>query len=330
MADRFDKLAFETAQAARIGWFFGQKLLAARLARPVPRPSELRGRTMPDRQPPPRRSVAADRAGLAQHRRRASTRCPRIGAATRSPGCAGRSISSPISARSRRAATATRRERLLPRPEAGRYPAYYRRKFHFQSDGYLSAASAERYDHQVEVLFGGGAAAMRRQALVPLREALAERPGGARSAKLLDIGCGTGALSARGQAQLPAPRGHRARPVGALSGGGAAAAMPRGRGSRSSEGNAEGAAVRRRQLRHRHLPLSVPRAAAPRAPGRRRRNRSRVEAGRTLIFCRLAADRRRARLRRDARLVPRCLSRALLRELSARGFRPAVQRRTSA
>ena len=80
-------------------------------------------------------------------------------------------------------------EALLP--EAEGYPAYYRRKFHFQSDGYLSAASAERYDHQVEVLFGGGAAAMRRQALVPLRRAL---EGIAGRAKLLDIGCGTGAF----------------------------------------------------------------------------------------------------------------------------------------
>src|SRR5438128_6429730 len=49
MTNTFDKLAFETAQAARIGWFFGQKLLAARLARPVPAPPELRGRPMPDR-----------------------------------------------------------------------------------------------------------------------------------------------------------------------------------------------------------------------------------------------------------------------------------------
>ena len=50
MANNFDKLAFETAQAARIGWFFGQKLLAARLARPVPAPPKSQGRPMPDRQ----------------------------------------------------------------------------------------------------------------------------------------------------------------------------------------------------------------------------------------------------------------------------------------
>src|ERR1700731_4483973 len=49
MAAAFNKIAFEAAQAARIGWFFGQKMLAARLAKPVPVPPELRGRTMPDR-----------------------------------------------------------------------------------------------------------------------------------------------------------------------------------------------------------------------------------------------------------------------------------------
>ena len=50
MANAFDKLAFDTAQMARVSWFFGQKLLAARLARPVPVPPELRGRKIPDRQ----------------------------------------------------------------------------------------------------------------------------------------------------------------------------------------------------------------------------------------------------------------------------------------
>ena len=67
-------------------------------------------------------------------------------------------------------------ERILSEVPPGPYPSYYLQKFHFQSDGYLSGASAERYDHQVEVLFGGGAAAMRRQALVPLKAALTGRP----------------------------------------------------------------------------------------------------------------------------------------------------------
>src|SRR5205085_2754850 len=86
------------------------------------------------------------------------------------------------------------KDRVLNGAPEGRYPRYYLQNFHFQSDGYLSEASAERYDHQVEVLFGGGAAAMRRQALVPLRAALLRRNREARAARLLDIGCGTGAF----------------------------------------------------------------------------------------------------------------------------------------
>src|SRR5205814_995504 len=86
------------------------------------------------------------------------------------------------------------KDRMLNGAPEGRYPRYYLQNFHFQSDGYLSEASAERYDHQVEVLFGGGAAAMRRQALVPLRGALLHRSGAARAARLLDVGCGTGAF----------------------------------------------------------------------------------------------------------------------------------------
>jgi ubiquinone/menaquinone biosynthesis C-methylase UbiE len=187
MTNNFDKLAFETAQAARIGWFFGQKLLAARLARPVPVPPELRGRKMPDR-----RRLVADLWRLVEE----DWRNIEAGIYAAPEDWHG----SPLSGLRRAAdffadlsAVEARRhsgaaEALLS--EAERYPAYYRRKFHFQSDGYLSEASAERYDHQVEVLFGGGAAAMRRQALVPLRAAL-QRAG---SAKLLDIGCGTGAF----------------------------------------------------------------------------------------------------------------------------------------
>ncbi|MBL8660445.1 MAG: methyltransferase domain-containing protein [Rhodospirillales bacterium] len=69
-------------------------------------------------------------------------------------------------------------------------PSYYRRNFHYQTDGYLSARSAELYDHQVEVLFLGGAAAMRRQALVPLAAFVRRHRG--RPLRLLDVGSGTG------------------------------------------------------------------------------------------------------------------------------------------
>jgi ubiquinone/menaquinone biosynthesis C-methylase UbiE len=193
MATAFDKLAFETAQAARVGWFFGQKWLAARIAKPLPVPEKLRGRKMPDRQRLLRdlwrlieqdwQNIAAGlyaapedwRGNPVDGLRRAVDFFADLGAVqARRHGEPG--------------------ERLLPEAPADRYPGYYRRKFHFQSDGYLSEASAERYDHQVEVLFGGGAAAMRRQALVPLRAALLEQEGGPGAARLLDLACGTGAF----------------------------------------------------------------------------------------------------------------------------------------
>jgi ubiquinone/menaquinone biosynthesis C-methylase UbiE len=72
----------------------------------------------------------------------------------------------------------------------GRRPDYYLQNFHFQSGGWLTDESADRYDTQVEVLFKGTANAMRRQALPPLAEAFAGRD--QRKLRLIDIGCGTG------------------------------------------------------------------------------------------------------------------------------------------
>lgn len=70
------------------------------------------------------------------------------------------------------------------------YPRYYLQNFHYQTDGYLSENSAKLYDTQVEVLFGGTADAMRRQALVPVYHALKGKD--QRKAHLLDVACGTG------------------------------------------------------------------------------------------------------------------------------------------
>lgn len=69
------------------------------------------------------------------------------------------------------------------------YPPYYRRTFHWQSDGYLSRHSARVYDLGVEFLFGGAADVMRRQAIPPLRRfADAQRD----DLRILDVACGTG------------------------------------------------------------------------------------------------------------------------------------------
>jgi ubiquinone/menaquinone biosynthesis C-methylase UbiE len=81
------------------------------------------------------------------------------------------------------------REVLSPATR-GRRPGYYLQNFHFQSGGWLTQESAQRYDIQVEVLFNGSANAIRRQALPPLSELFAGRD--QRRLRLLDVGCGTG------------------------------------------------------------------------------------------------------------------------------------------
>ena len=89
---------------------------------------------------------------------------------------------------SRRRRNATRE--VLNASTRGRRPDYYLQNFHFQTGGWLTEDSAERYDTQVEVLFKGTANAMRRQALPPLAEAFAGRD--QRKLRMIDVGCGTG------------------------------------------------------------------------------------------------------------------------------------------
>ena len=74
--------------------------------------------------------------------------------------------------------------------DPNRYPAYYRRNFHWQTDGYFSKRSAEIYDVGVEFLFGGTADVMRRQIIPPITRFV--RAGGMKRGRLLDIACGTG------------------------------------------------------------------------------------------------------------------------------------------
>src|SRR5215218_2385431 len=72
----------------------------------------------------------------------------------------------------------------------GKLPNYYLQNFHFQSGGWLTDESADRYDTQVEVLFKGTANAMRRQALPPLAQTFTGLD--QRKLRLVDLGCGTG------------------------------------------------------------------------------------------------------------------------------------------
>ncbi len=70
-------------------------------------------------------------------------------------------------------------------------PEYFRRNFHFQTDGYLSKQSADLYDHQVEILFSGTADAMRRLLISLLKRNEIEGDG----LSFLEIGAGTGRLT---------------------------------------------------------------------------------------------------------------------------------------
>jgi ubiquinone/menaquinone biosynthesis C-methylase UbiE len=196
MPSAFDRLTYNAAQAARVSWFFGQKLLAARVTRPVPLPERLRGRPMLDT-----RRILRDLWGLVEQDRRNIEAGYYLPSADTSDGPfeALRRLAdffADLSAVERRRHSGS--EACLHEVPDGGYPPYYLQQFHFQSDGYLSARSAGRYDHQVEVLFGGAAAAMRRQALVPLRSALARRGG-----ELLDVACGTGSFLREVKANHP-------------------------------------------------------------------------------------------------------------------------------
>jgi ubiquinone/menaquinone biosynthesis C-methylase UbiE len=188
MPSTLDWIAYRATQRLRVSWYFGQKWLSARLTEAVPAPAELKER-MPDRA----RILADLRALLDQDWRNIEQglyRLPEgIVADPRTAlRKAGRYFADLRQVDRRRRADAN--DEIFRATPPGRYPRYYLQNFHYQTDGWLSRRSAELYDHQVEVLFGGGADAMRRQALVPLGRVLAER--GVRGAALLDLACGTG------------------------------------------------------------------------------------------------------------------------------------------
>ena len=84
------------------------------------------------------------------------------------------------------------------------YPNYYVQNFHHQTGGYLSDLSANLYDLQVEILFGGSADAMRRRILAPLKaglQAFSDVP--AKQIRILDTACGTARTLRAIRAMLP-------------------------------------------------------------------------------------------------------------------------------
>ena len=96
-------------------------------------------------------------------------------------------------------------QKFAPDVDTTGYPSYYVQNFHHQTDGYLSDNSANLYDLQVEILFGGSADSMRRRILAPLKASLqtafAQIP--AKQQRVLDIACGTGRTLKAVRATLP-------------------------------------------------------------------------------------------------------------------------------
>lgn len=90
----------------------------------------------------------------------------------------------------------------LPEAATSDYPDYYKRTFHWQTDGWLSEHSARVYDFQVELLFFGTMDVMRRMALAQLVDGLRGLP----APRVLDVACGTGRLLRQIQIALPAAR----------------------------------------------------------------------------------------------------------------------------
>jgi len=77
----------------------------------------------------------------------------------------------------------------IPEVDRARFPAYYRRTFHWQTGGYFSAHSAEVYELGVELLFRGMADVMRRQVIPPVTRLARSQ---AAPLRVLDVACGTG------------------------------------------------------------------------------------------------------------------------------------------
>lgn len=182
------RLAYDLGQAVRVAWYLGHSRIAEQLWPPLLEPVEVSGR-LPTRAALLRDLVALlerDRANIASGLYRLPDDL------MPSPAAAWRSSQRFLSDMGRVSLRRQQRNyrEVAQGPGDRRYPAYYLRNFHYQTDGYLSERSAELYDFQVEVLFNGAADAMRRQALVALAghlqgRRLAEQP-------LLDVGCGTG------------------------------------------------------------------------------------------------------------------------------------------
>lgn len=198
MASALDRLSYGVSQSARVAWFFAHYLAAAHTQAEQAKPARAHTRVSKRASEPGPGRATFYRALYALFEEdwrniEAGLYAPPSDLAVTADPRRLLALSRDFLKDARRVAErrAKRRVRDLPMREArARYPAYYRRNFHFQTDGYLSAESAALYDFQVETLFLGAADAMRRAALPALARVIRGRD--QRKLTLVDLGCGTG------------------------------------------------------------------------------------------------------------------------------------------
>ena len=188
------RAAYGASQLPRIAWYLGHGLAMARIAQRARESGSARPRPHTDARTPDRKRFFADMGALwrqdlanveagvyplpADHDGSLKMLLDR-----------SRLFFEDLPAVHRRRQSGDHSE-VLTEETRGKRPRYYLQNFHFQSGGWMTDESAQRYDTQVEVLFTGAANATRRQALPPLREVFAGRD--QRRLSLLDVGCGTG------------------------------------------------------------------------------------------------------------------------------------------
>ncbi len=185
---------YAAAQGARVAWYLGQYLVARRISGPFNRPGEPAFRPSHAEGDPQRIRAsflalfAKDRANIEAGLYPAPNdiRPARALAALSNSARFFADLPKVDARRLQRRGQEVRARN----DRAGRYPDYYLQNFHYQTDGWLSAESAELYDTQVEILFGGAADAMRRIALGSLLRGLKGRD--QRKTAHLDLGCGNG------------------------------------------------------------------------------------------------------------------------------------------
>ncbi len=192
------RLAFAVRQSSRVAWYAGHGAVMRRMVRRLEAESgEPKPKIRPPRRPVPNmRRLLAD-VGLLLSRDLANAERGHYPVPEDEDGALPRLI-----ARSRAffrdVPEVVRRRRsglgreVVAEAERANRPDYYLQNFHFQSGGWMTEESARLYDMQVEVLFSGAANAMRRQALVPMAEALKGRD--QRRVAYADIACGPGSF----------------------------------------------------------------------------------------------------------------------------------------